>query len=134
MKSANKILKLFLILTAIHSLAVGLGLIVLPNSMIELFGFVNQSDRFFRTQGGVFHIVMALGYYIASRRPSECDYMIYFIIAVKLIATIFLLSYYIFITPIITVILSGIADFAMALAIYYLQKASKFELKQSGKE
>jgi len=58
----DKILSVFLWLVAVHSFLVGIGLIVLPSSAFEFLGFNPTFERFFSTQGGVFHSVMVLRY------------------------------------------------------------------------
>lgn len=132
MKNRAQIFSLILMLVALHSVAVGLGLILLPNEAMNFFGFTNLTDRFFRTQGGVFHIVMATAYFIASRNVRQCSCLITFIITVKFMATLFLFSYYLFVSPIITVLLSGIGDLAMAVIVLVLYISTKNDLKNNG--
>jgi len=119
---ADKILSVFLWLVAIHSFLVGIGLIVLPSSAFEFLGFISTFDRFFSTQGGVFHIAMAVGYAMAAYDLKRFKSLIVFSIIVKFIATIFLILYYIIISPQLLIVLSGISDFLMGLVIFYLYK------------
>lgn len=116
------ILSVLLWLVALHSLIVGIGLIILPSSVFELLGFELTFDRFFSTQGGVFHIAMAVGYAMAGYNKIKFEQLIVFSIIVKFIATVFLITYFLFITSQWLVILSGISDFIMGASILYLNR------------
>ncbi len=80
MKSAKikKYLSLFLWLVAIHSFLVGVGLILLPSSLIDFFGYETCAERLFPSQGGVFHIAMAVGYAMAAFNISRFECLIVF--------------------------------------------------------
>lgn len=122
---ADKILSVFLWLVAIHSFLVGIGLIVLPSSAFEFLGFDPNFDRFFSTQGGVFHIAMAVGYAMAGYDKIKYEQLIVFTIIVKFIATIFLVIYFIIISSQLLIIFSGISDFLMGLIILFLYNKLK---------
>ncbi len=134
MKNKIEILRLILILTAIHSFVVGMLLISLPSNIIELFGYSADSERFFRTQGGVFHIVMALGYWMASRDILNSQVLIKFIILVKLIATAFLLIYYFFVTSLFIIISSGIVDLIIGIIIYIANTSAIISINSKNKD
>lgn len=125
MKINSKHLKIILFLTSLHTLCIGLALIVLPDSLIGLFGFTELGGRFFRTQGGVFHLVMAIGYYTVATDILNCTKFINFIIIVKFTATGFLVLYFIFVDHNIVILLSGIVDFMIGLTIFYLNNQIK---------
>lgn len=113
-------LKIILLLTSLHTLCIGIALIVLPDNLMSLFGFTELDGRFFRTQGGVFHLLMAFGYYFAAVDIPNCRNFIKFIIIIKFSATVFLVIYYLFIDPTIVILLSGVVDFLIGLTIFYL--------------
>lgn len=115
----NRALEIFLYLLAIHSGAVGLLLIVLP---IEAFGFfgISVCNRFFPTQAGVFHLMMAVIYMVAARRLGVDTIFAELTIGIKLTATAFLLTYYIFKENVPIILMSGIVDFVMGLGVYFL--------------
>jgi len=123
----DKILSVFLWLVALHSFLVGIGLIVLPTSVFEFLGYQSTFDRFFSTQGGVFHIVMAVGYAMAGYDKKRFECLILFSIIVKIIATVFLIIYFIIISSQVLIILSGISDFIMSLVIILLYTKLKQE-------
>jgi len=116
----EKVISIFLWLVSIHSFLVGIGLIFLTSSAFESLGFKSTFDRFFSTQGGVFHIAMAVCYALAGHDQVKYKQLIIFSIVVKFIATIFLFSYFIIISSQLLIILSGISDLLMGLVILYL--------------
>ena len=133
MKIKSNYLKVVLLLTSLHTLCIGIALVVLPNNIMEIFGFTELCGRFFRTQGGVFHLVMAMGYFIAAMDIPNSPKFIEYIILVKFCATVFLVVYYLFVDAFIVVLLSGIVDFLIGLVILYLYKHKiKYEIQQSG--
>jgi hypothetical protein len=114
-----RLLKWVLWLIALHSIGFGISLIVLPIPVIEYFGF-HLAEKFFAVQGGVFHIVVSLAYIMAALDLDRATKLIILSCTAKFMATIFLLSYYIFVSHIFMVVFSGIADFLMGLAILWL--------------
>ena len=120
MKTENvfykKLLQWILWLIALHSIGFGISLIVLPISVIELFGF-QLEEKFFAVQGGVFHIVVSLAYIMAALDPDRAEKLIILSCTAKFMATLFLLAYFFFVSHIFMVIFSGIADFLMGIAI-----------------
>ena len=112
----RKILQWFLWLIAIHSIGFGIALVVLPIPVIEFFGF-QLEEKFFAVQGGIFHIVVSLAYIMAAIDLDNSRKLIILACVAKFMATLFLLSYYFFVSHIFMVIFSGIADFFMGLAI-----------------
>jgi len=112
----KKMLQWVLWLVAIHSICFGLALIILPIEVIEVFGF-RLMEKFFAVQGGVFHLIISAVYIIAARKPETSGKFIFVACFTKFSATIFLFSYYFFEKQIIVVLLSGIGDFIMGLAI-----------------
>lgn len=121
----EKLLTLLLWLVALHSMLVGFGLILLPDSLMEFLGYGKCDERFFRSQGGVFHVAMAIGYALAAYKPKVYESLVVFSIIVKFIATLFLFSYTLFINPLPVIAFSGVSDFIMALTIFYLYKKNK---------
>ncbi|MGK9476388.1 hypothetical protein [Melioribacter sp. OK-6-Me] len=123
--SYNKLLSVFLWLVALHSLLVGIGLIIMPGSLVEFMGYTSCNERFFRAQGGVFHIAIAVGYALSAYNPKRFECLIIFSIIVKFIATVFLLSYWIFVTSLALIIISGVSDFLMGIIILFLFDKTK---------
>ncbi len=117
-KSPDILLRILLRLIGLHSFIVGCALITQPAFLMKLAEFGPEYERFFPTQGGVFHIVMAVCYVMASLDLRKHYSMIVFSIAVKMIATFFLLIYYFVIDPKWIVLVSGLGDGMMAVMIY----------------
>jgi len=119
LKNPN-IIRIFLVLVAIHSFIVGINLISFPSDWMQQFGFNAITENFFKVQGGVFHIVMTVAYLLAAWKPVENRIMIIFAITAKFIATLFLISYYFVMGSIVTILLSAISDFAMGIILLFL--------------
>lgn len=115
-------LSILLWLIGVHSFLVGVGLIFIPPSFLSNFGFFNYSESFFQAQGGVFHIAMSMAYVIAGRDVPNSSQLIRFIIAVKLLAFIFLITYFIFRLSSWMILMSGIADGVMGGVVLLLYK------------
>jgi hypothetical protein len=73
---------------ALHSLAVGLALLFLGRWGLALGGWSDVSPLFFARQAGVFHVVVAVGYFLEYRRYGS----VYLIILAKTIAVLFLVA------------------------------------------
>ncbi len=113
-------LKVFLWLIALHSLLVGIGLILFPPSYLEFFGFHNHNYSFFQAQGGVFHIVMCIAYVMAIKFMYKSPGLIIFSISAKSMATLFLIIYYVFWESSWMIIMSAFGDAVMAAMLYFL--------------
>lgn len=117
---AERFLKYFLYLVALHSLIVGIGLIILPSSAFEYLGFESTFDRFFSTQGGVFHIAMSVGYAMPCFNLKRFKPLITFSIIVKFIAAVFLFLYFTLVSSGWIIILSAISDLVMGSVLLLL--------------
>ena len=113
-------LKIFLLLVAVHSFFVALGLIFIPAEYFIEFGYNPITENFFRAQGGVFHLVMVAAYLIAMQDPYTNKVMVKFSIIAKTIAVVFLFSYFVFVERNLVILLSGVGDLIMALIILFL--------------
>lgn len=110
-------LSLLLVLVSAHSAAVGVGLIAQPPALLARMGYAPVGDPFFPVQGGVFHIVMAVGYAMAAADLDRNRCLAFFSVVVKVAATVFLVGYWLLIRRIDVVLMSGIVDGLMALAL-----------------
>jgi len=115
-KNSN-LFQLALYLISLHSLLVGLALIVLPFGALSWFGFTIDPYRFFSTQGGVFHIVMSLAYYLAGRTPLREKSLLIFIILAKWMAFFFLAVYFLFVEMVPVIAFSAVSDGFMGLIV-----------------
>jgi hypothetical protein len=133
--NSSKRLSLLFTLIFIHSFLVGIALIFHPPEIMRMMGFHSISEDFFPVQGGIFHILMGIFYLSVVKRVEGFKTLIYFSIVAKLMAFVFLLFYYFLVDGILIVLVSGIADGAMALVIIlaylsYIQKTSKINEKE----
>jgi hypothetical protein len=117
-----KLLKIFLALVALHSFCVGVGLITIPIEYFDFFGFEGYRGAFFKTQGGVFHIVMCGAYIPAALNPVKNINLVRFSVFAKFTATIFLLSYAFLSEMAWMVLVSGILDFFMGLILFWFYR------------
>jgi len=115
--SPEKLLRLVLYLLAIHSICVGLALITTPTELFAYFGYIPVAEKFFPTQGGVFHIIMGIAYFLAARYVNKEQGLIILTIIAKLTATLFLVLYYVFVRQVWMILVSGILDALMATVI-----------------
>ena len=83
---AHLLLKPYVLLVALHSVGVGLGLLLMPGLAVTIGGFPEQSTLFFMHQGGVFHLVIAGAYWMEYRRHGTVSLMVF----AKTVATVFL--------------------------------------------
>jgi hypothetical protein len=122
-----KYLRIFLWLVALHSFVVALLLILLNEDGVRYFGF-NGGHPFFQVQGGVFHIVMCVAYLLAASDLPKAKKLIIFIVSAKTIAMIYLMIYYVFVSPITILLIAGLGDGIMALIIFWLWRTIKPEV------
>ena len=125
-----KLLRIFLSLVALHTLCVGVGLIVIPLEYYDFFGFEGYQGFFFKIQAGVFHIVMCGAYIPAAIDPPGNRSLIRFSVFAKFTATLFLFSYAFLGEMIWMVWVSGIADCLMGfiLVLFYRKLFVKTEI------
>ncbi len=127
LKDPARRLSLLLWLVAAHSAAVGIGLMAHPAGIFARMGYAPLAEPFFAAQGGVFHIVMAIGYSLGAWDIRRNRTLVWFSIVVKAVATVFLLLYWLLIDDVIVVLASGLLDGAMAVIIalaYYTWRRS----------
>jgi hypothetical protein len=101
---------------ALHSAAVGLCLMFAP-AIPAWFGLGECPGRFYRMQGGMFHVVMAVAYALGAARPDRFRGLVPFAIVVKFMAAGFLLTYYLVVDSPPVILLSGLGDGAMGALI-----------------
>lgn len=104
-------------LVALHSAAVGFGLIWHPPELLASMGYAPCSEPFFPTQGGVFHVIMAVGYAMAAADIARWRSLAVFTVVVKALAFVFLLVYWALAARLPLVLFSGLADGAMAICV-----------------
>lgn len=78
----------FVALVTLHSVGVGAALLFWPAGALRLGGWEQPQDFFFVRQGGVFHLVVALGYALEYLQRRGTDLMV----GAKCMAVIFLVS------------------------------------------
>jgi hypothetical protein len=128
----RKYLGLILYLVSIHSLAVGLGLILLPLSQMPLFGFQVAVEKFFPVQGGVFHLVMSVAYAMAARGKLRREGLIIFSITAKYMATVFLIIYGLAVVGVWMVWLSAVGDVVMGTVILWAWRDCRRRVEKAG--
>jgi hypothetical protein len=80
--------RLFVLLVAAHSFAVGLGLTFLPGLAVRFAGFQSVIPIFFARQAGAFHLVLATGYVLEHVRHRS----VVFLVTAKALAVVFLVG------------------------------------------
>ena len=125
-------LQLLLRLVGCHSALVGIGLICRPAFLFAKLGFAPLGEPFFPVQGGVFHVVMAVGYFMAAQDLEGNRSLVVFAIVVKTLATVFLLTYWLMINRLPLVLVSGIGDGAMGLLLWLAYQSWRSTRTQGG--
>src|SRR6056297_296126 len=111
------LLSLILYLVSCHSFLIGLILIIRPQKLMALTDLAKVNEPFFPVQGGMFHIIMAVGYGLAAIDIQQFSALVLFSIIVKFMATGFLLTYYFKVQAQKIVLYSGIIDGLMGIVI-----------------
>ena len=119
----RKRLQWLLYLMALHSFAVGVGLIVQIKPLMQFMGFPTIAQPFFPAQGGIFHVIMAVAYFLAGNNRQKYECLITFSIFVKSCATLFLFTYFFAFQAIPLILLSGAGDGLMALLLFLLYRS-----------
>lgn len=117
-KNPDILLSTILWLVAVHSIAIGLALIIQPAVLMEWSGFGSEYERFFPAQGGVFHLLMAVAYVMGAMNSKKYHYLIVFSIIVKVVATTFLLIYCFMVEFKWTNLIFGLVDGVMGAMIF----------------
>ncbi len=125
-------LQVVLGLVALHSAAVGVGLIFSSAPLLGRLGFQSVGEPFFVVQGGVFHLVMAVAYLMAAWDPARRPTLVVFSIVVKVMATVFLTIYWLAVARVLTILASGLVDAAMALVIALARRGGLRCVRQGG--
>jgi hypothetical protein len=127
----KKLFRVFMILIALHSFSVGLGLIIIPFEYFGFFGFEGYEGNFFKIQGGVFHIVMCGAYIPAAIHPVRNIMLLRYSIFAKFTATLFLFSYCLLVEPVWMVLVSGGMDFSMGILLVWFNRRCSGEVNSS---
>lgn len=120
--SRRGMLQLFLWAIALHSLAVGVGLMAHPASLLAAVGYAPVGEPFFPSQGGVFHLVMAVCYALGARDPEGNEALIRFAIIVKFMAMAFLVVYWLANRHLLVVLGSGLVDGVMGAILLVMHQ------------
>ncbi len=116
---------MLLTLMALHSFLTGVGLLAQPDFLLRWGGWGEVRQSFFPAQGGVFHMLMAVLYVKALRPGAARTVLLRFIIVVKGVAALFLLTYYVAVEPIWLVAVSGAGDGLMAVMVWYFWRKER---------
>ena len=114
-------------LIALHSVVVGVFLIMLPPWAVHFGGFGEVSPPFFARQAGAFHLVVAAGYLIEYLRYRG----VIILVSAKATATVFLLACTLLGAPWV-VPFSGLADFMMGATVLVVHLKAAADRRQSG--
>ncbi len=110
--------KWLIILIALHSIGIGIGLLWAPDWAFRLGGWDIVTPKFFARQAGIFHLVVACCYLIEYFRYRG----IIILLMAKSVATVFLLGSYFLYESSWIVVFSAVADFLMGLVAYYVHR------------
>ena len=111
--------RVLIILIAIHSIIVGVMLLVFPEWAVEFAGWPGADPIFFIRQAGIFHFVLAAGYLAEYSRTQT----ITLLLIAKTTAFVFLIGGSLLADTPWSVWFSGLADGAMALVAFLGHRA-----------
>lgn len=117
-EAAAKLERIYVWLVALHSFAIGVGLVFLTDFALRFAGWGDPDPAFFPKQGGAFHFVVAAGYLIEHLRHRTVTLMI----TAKSIAFVFLIGLTLTSEVPWAVPFSGVADGVMGLLAYLLHR------------
>jgi hypothetical protein len=107
-------------LVSLHSLLIGTGLVVASEWILDFAGWDEVHHFFFPRQSGVFHIILAVGYWVEHRRHGT----IFLMALAKSAAVVFLLV----MSPwreAWSVTFSGIADGLMLVGMWVVNRRAR---------
>ena len=107
-----------IILIALHSIIVGIMLLVFPEWAVRFAGWSGADPIFFIRQAGVFHFVLAAGYLVEYSRTQT----ITLLLIAKTTAFVFLVGGSVLGDTPWSVWFSGVADGAMALVAFLVHR------------
>ena len=111
-------LRTLIILIALHSIIVGVMLLVFPEWAVRFAGWSGADPIFFIRQAGVFHFVLAAGYLVEYSRTQT----ITLLLIAKTTAFVFLVGGSVLGDTPWSVWFSGVADGAMALVAFLVHR------------
>lgn len=114
------ILRLVLGLIGLHSLVLGSLMIIFAPYFLHLMGFSDSQELFFPHQSGLFLIILGIGYGLGAKDPIGNRGLVILTIISKGAAIIFLYYYALWQHAGIMVLLAGIGDTLMGIAVSVL--------------
>jgi hypothetical protein len=115
----HRVERWLIVLIALHSLGVGVALLAFTDWSAAFGGWGQAEPRFFAQQGGVFHIVVALGYLLEYLRHRGVGLLV----LAKSIAVVFLVSVTILGEAVTWVVpISALTDAMMAAAVLIVHR------------
>ena len=110
-------------LVALHSFILGCVLFAVPGWLLDLFSWDYDGSMFFTRQAGAFLVSLSFGYILALKYREAA----FFIVASKIVAVVFLLTEFFFRSAPVIILVAGVFDGVMAIALTVLViKAVKY--------
>ena len=111
--------RVLIILIALHSIIIGIMLLVFPEWAVLFAGWQGAEPVFFIRQAGVFHFALAAGYLVEYFRWRSISLLL----IAKTIAFVFLIGGWFLADVPWSVWFSGLADGGMAIVAYLVHRA-----------
>jgi hypothetical protein len=112
--------RIFVVLVAAHSFAIGLALLAIPEWGARFGGFERLDPLFFARQGGAFHIVVAIGYLMEHLRHRTMTLLL----LAKCLGVVFLVTATLLTEVPWVVPMSAVGDGLMAAAALVIRRWS----------
>lgn len=114
--TADKTLKIFLWIIAIHSFLIGIVLVSGTTELFQKIGFPYYGG-FFAVLGGVFYTIMAVAYIMTAYNLRTQNLLIWFCIATKLMLAASFIMYYVVYEQIGLILGFGVIDLMFGLLL-----------------
>ena len=105
------------VLIALHTYGIGVGLLVMPEWSLRLGGWQTIPPLFFPRQAGVFHLVLGTGYLVEYLRLRSVSLLL----TAKACGSVFLLAATVLATVPWFVTFAGVVDGLMGLAVLVMR-------------
>jgi hypothetical protein len=112
-----RVLKGVVLLVSMHSLVLGMIMLLFPRSFPHIFGFPASSGIFWQSQSGIFLMVLGIVYFMAYREAERSRTLVKLLVLSKGLAVLFLLTHWLFLAAPDSIALAAVGDGVMGACV-----------------